>query len=223
VSDTGVGLDRHMRERVFEPFAQADASLDRAQGGLGLGLALVRSIVQLHGGEVEAHSDGLSKGSTFVVRLRRHSEDVKSAPRTSAGATSTARRKVLVVEDNDDIRELFAQLLEQAGHDVACAEDGPRGLHEVLTSEPDIAFIDVGLPGFDGLELARRARASGSNAYLIALTGYGQAEDKKRTHEAGFNDHLVKPALDSDVEQAISRANGTLERSDAQSATSQSR
>jgi CheY-like chemotaxis protein len=190
----------------FEPFAQVDASLDRAQGGLGLGLALVRSIIQLHGGHVEAQSDGLEKGSTFVVRLRRHSEEVGSAPRACLETPINARKKVVVVEDNEDIRELFAELLSQAGHEVACAEDGPGGLHEMLTLEPDIAFIDVGLPGFDGLELARRARASGSNAYLIALTGYGQAEDKKRTHEAGFNDHLVKPALDSDVERAILRA-----------------
>lgn len=210
VSDNGVGLAPHMIERVFEPFTQVDESLDRSQGGLGLGLALVRSIVQLHGGTVQADSQGLGHGSTFVVRLRRRSDDIASAPRASAASAAIAPRKVLVVDDNEDIRELFVLLLRQAGHEVACADDGPHGFAEMLRFQPEIAFVDLGLPGFDGLELARRVRAAGSNVYLIALTGYGQREDKQRTARAGFNDHLVKPALDADVERAIRRAHTTL-------------
>ncbi|HET9931504.1 MAG TPA: hybrid sensor histidine kinase/response regulator [Polyangiaceae bacterium] len=210
VIDNGVGLAPDMRERVFEPFTQVDESLDRAQGGLGLGLALVRSIVQLHGGSVEAESAGLGHGSTFVVRLHRRADDLPSAPRASPDAVAVTPRKVLVVDDNEDIRELFVVLLRQAGHEVAYAEDGPHGFAEVLRFKPEIAFVDLGLPGFDGLELARRVRAAGARVYLIALTGYGQREDKQRTAEAGFDDHLVKPALDADVERAIRRANATL-------------
>lgn len=206
VSDTGMGLPAHMIERVFEPFTQLDTSLDRSQGGIGLGLALVRSIVQLHGGSVEAQSDGPDKGSTFVVRLPRHGDDIASAPRASVARASAVKKRVLVIDDNEDIRELFVELLKQAGHEVACADDGPGGLNELLSFSPDIAFVDLGLPGFDGLELARRVRASGSSVYLIALTGYGQVEDRQRTAVAGFNDHLVKPVLDSDVERAIQRA-----------------
>jgi signal transduction histidine kinase len=206
VTDSGIGLPAQMRDRVFEPFTQVDGSLDRAQGGLGLGLALVRSIVQLHGGSVEAHSEGLGRGSSFVVRLRRRFDESPSAPRASEVSASVARRRVLVVDDNEDIRELFTELLRQAGHEVACADDGPKGLEAVLSLSPDIAFVDVGLPGFDGLELARRVRAAGARVYLIALTGYGQAEDKQRTAAAGFDDHLVKPALDADIERAIRRA-----------------
>ena len=210
VTDNGVGLAPHMRERVFEPFAQVDESLDRAQGGLGLGLALVRSIVQLHGGSVQAESDGVGHGSSFIVRLRRRADDVASAPHASPVAAAVAPRKVLGVDDNEDIRELFVVLLRQAGHEVAYADDGPHGFAEILRFKPEIAFVDLGLPGFDGLELARRIRAAGARVYLIALTGYGQREDKQRTAEAGFDDHLVKPALETDVERAIRRANGAL-------------
>ncbi len=206
VHDTGVGLAPEMCQRVFDPFAQVATSLDRAQGGLGLGLALVRSIVQLHGGSVAATSEGLGRGSCFIVRLQRLPDGGERRARRGDGAPATLAKRVLLVEDNADIRDLFTQLLERAGHEVAYASDGPQGLQLLLSFAPDVAFIDLGLPGFDGLELARRARASGSRAHLIALTGYGQAEDRKRTSEAGFDDHLVKPALDGEIAQAILRA-----------------
>jgi signal transduction histidine kinase len=206
VNDTGVGLEPEMRDRVFAPFAQVDASLDRAEGGLGLGLALVRSIVLLHGGEVQAFSDGLGRGSRFELRLPA----LEAAPHAADVALNVAgsieRRRIVLVEDNADIRELFAELLQRSGHEVCVADDGPKGLEQVLAFAPDVAFVDVGLPGFDGFELARRVRANGSRVRLVALTGYGQAEDKRRAAEAGFDEHLVKPVLDDDIVKAIARA-----------------
>jgi CheY-like chemotaxis protein len=206
VIDTGVGLAPEMRDRVFAPFAQVDASLDRAEGGLGLGLALVRSIVLLHGGEVHAFSDGLGRGSRFELRLPHLETAPQAADVAQDVAGSIERRRIVLVEDNADIRELFAELLERSGHEVCVADDGPKGLEQVLRFVPDVAFVDVGLPGFDGFELARRVRANGSRVRLVALTGYGQAEDKRRAAEAGFDEHLVKPVLDDDIVRAIARA-----------------
>jgi signal transduction histidine kinase len=206
VVDTGVGLAPEMQERVFEPFAQVDTSLERAQGGLGLGLALVRSIVQLHGGTVSAGSEGLGRGSRFSVNLPQTDAAVVTQSAPPDASAEATRKRILIVEDNPDLRDLFVQLLQGAGHEVACANDGPAGLREVLALAPDIAFVDVGLPGFDGLELARKARERGSRSHLVALTGYGQAEDRKRTAEAGFDEHLVKPALDSEIARSIARA-----------------
>jgi CheY-like chemotaxis protein/anti-sigma regulatory factor (Ser/Thr protein kinase) len=206
VVDSGLGLAPDARQRIFEPFEQIDTSRDRAQGGLGLGLALVKSIVQLHGGTVEARSDGLGKGSTFNVRLPLLAGAVKAAPAASSASLAVPRRTIVVVEDNADIRDLLVELLEGSGHDVIWAEDGPSGLEKVLSRSPDIAFVDVGLPGFDGLELARRARASGSTTHLIALTGYGQEGDRQQSRVAGFNGHLVKPVAGAELARAILRA-----------------
>jgi signal transduction histidine kinase len=207
VKDTGVGLAPEMQDRVFAPFAQVDASLDRAEGGLGLGLALVRSIVLLHGGDVQAFSEGLGRGSRFELRLPKLDRALPSNDGAPAPAVQPGRRRIVLVEDNADIRELFAELLQRSGHDVCLADDGPKGLEQVLKFAPHVAFVDVGLPGFDGFELARRARASGSRVRLVALTGYGQAEDRQRARDAGFDEHLVKPVLDEDIVRAIGRAN----------------
>jgi len=206
VTDTGVGLEPHMTERVFDPFAQADHTLDRSQGGLGLGLALVHSIVALHGGSVRAQSQGLGTGCCFEVRLPRAQAKAAIPEPSEAPAPDTHNMRVVLVEDNTDIRELFRELLQELGHQVAAAEDGPSGLQQLLAFRPDIAFVDVGLPGFDGYELARRARAFGSRARLVAMTGYGQREDKERAVSAGFDEHLVKPVHDEDLRQAIARA-----------------
>jgi len=194
VSDTGVGIDGELLPRVFEPFLQANASLDRSEGGLGLGLSLVKNIVELHQGSVSVESAGVGRGSTFRVLLPLSSA-MSSAPelRSSSLATDDEPREVLVVEDNDDIRELFTTLLTRAGHRVVAADDGPQGLLQLLSRQPEIAFVDIGLPGFDGFELARRAREQGSTVFLVALTGYGQAEDRRRTAAVGFDEHLVKP------------------------------
>jgi signal transduction histidine kinase/CheY-like chemotaxis protein len=201
VKDTGVGLSPEMCSRVFEPFAQVARSLDRAQGGLGLGLALVRSVVQLHGGAVHAESPGLSRGTSFTVRL-----PVAGASQVPAPNDVPPQIRILVVEDNDDMRDLLAELLLAAGHQVTCAADGPEGLEKILSSRPDIAFIDIGLPGFDGHELARRARSGGTKSWLVALSGYGEEEDRELSVSAGFDDHLVKPVAPTRLDETIRRA-----------------
>jgi signal transduction histidine kinase/CheY-like chemotaxis protein len=206
VVDSGVGLAEEMRERIFAPFVQVDSSLDRSQGGLGLGLALVQSLVQLHGGRVSASSDGVGRGSRFEIVLPRAPMPSASPPPADS-AHQQASLRVVLVEDNGDIRELFTELLRESGHAVTAAGDGPSGLQALLSLRPDIAFVDVGLPGFDGYELARRARAEGSNARLVALTGYGQKEDRTRARDAGFDEHLVKPVAHEDIRHALSRAN----------------
>ncbi len=212
VVDSGVGLAEEMRERIFAPFVQVDSTLDRSQGGLGLGLALVQSLVALHGGTVAANSDGLGLGSRFEIALPRAS-DVHAPSSVAAAGRPEASLRVLIVEDNSDIRELFSELLRESGHDVTSAEDGPSGLQALLSQQPDIAFVDVGLPGLDGYELARRARSSGSQSRLVALTGYGQKEDKVRARDAGFDEHLVKPVAEEDIWRALSRTGGGAGRS----------
>lgn len=208
VQDSGVGLAEDMRDRVFTPFTQVDSSLDRSQGGLGLGLALVKSLVALHAGSVRAESEGIGRGCRFEVSLPLAApQEVAAEPAVNDGLTMSKLRVVLV-EDNEDIRELFTEMLQEHGHSVTAAADGPSGLDAVLSVQPDIAFVDVGLPGIDGYELARRARDRGSKSRLVALTGYGQKEDKQRAHDAGFDEHLVKPVGDDAIRGAMARAAG---------------
>jgi signal transduction histidine kinase/CheY-like chemotaxis protein len=196
VSDTGVGIDPLMLSRVFELFAQADNSLDRAQGGLGIGLTLVRSLVELHGGSVSAASSGRGEGSTFAVRLPR----LRGArPPGPAGATETAERvasrRILLIEDNADVREGLRLLLQETGHCVEAAEDGERGVAAAIAFAPEVALIDIGLPRMDGYSVAGRIReALGNRVVLVALTGYGLPEDRVRAREAGFDAHIPKPA-----------------------------
>jgi PAS domain S-box-containing protein len=192
VTDTGRGIPAELLPRIFDLFVQGEQAPERAQGGLGIGLSLVRRLVELHGGRVEAASAGAGAGSTFSVYFPR----LPAPP----AAERPARRAVppqraLVVEDNDDAREMLRTLLELEGHTVYEAANGSAGLAAALAHRPDVAVIDIGLPEMDGYEVARRLRASESlNAIkLIALTGYGQAEDARRAHEAGFDLHIVKP------------------------------
>jgi len=205
VTDTGIGLAPEMRERVFEIFTQAERSLDRSQGGIGLGLSLVRGVVLLHGGEVHAESEGLGKGSSFVVTLPR---SVATAAHTNGNGASPAfahstRKRVVVVEDSEDIRELLVELLESFGHEVKCADAGPAGLETILATTPDVAFVDIGLPEMDGFEVARRVRAAASTVRLVAMTGYGQLEDRQKAAAAGFDDHLTKPVGGDAIVRAI--------------------
>jgi PAS domain S-box-containing protein len=192
VRDTGAGIRSELLPRVFDLFVQGDRSLERSAGGLGIGLTLVRQLVQLHGGTVEASSPGVGRGSTFTVRL-----PVLAAPPESDSAarppTKAPARRVLVVEDNDDAREMLRNLLQLFGHDVHEARDGASGVEEARRVRPDAALIDIGLPGIDGYEVARRIRADVPGARLVALTGYGQPEDRERALAAGFDVHLVKP------------------------------
>lgn len=196
VKDTGVGIPPDMLVRVFELFRQVDTSIERSQGGLGIGLTLVQRLVSMHGGEVEAHSEGEGKGSEFVVRLpvSRASETgpVESLPMAEkAGAN---HRRILVVDDNHDSADSMAMFLELMGHEVRTANDGLAAIHEATVFAPQVILLDIGLPKLNGYEVARKLREQyGEIIVLIALTGWGQDEDKRRSHDAGFDAHLVKP------------------------------
>jgi PAS domain S-box-containing protein len=198
VIDDGVGIDPELLPAVFEPFVQGARSLDRAEGGLGIGLALVHSLVTAHGGAVTAHSAGPGRGSRFVVSLPLLAD--RPAPAADAAAPASpadsgTRRRVLLVDDNHDAADMLAELLRLAGHDVRVAYDGPAALGEAAAFAPDVALLDIGLPVMDGYELARRLRADlvAPPKRLVALTGYGQDHDRDRSHAAGFHDHMVKP------------------------------
>ena len=195
VRDTGVGIAPELLPRIFDLFAQADRSLDRSQGGLGIGLSLVQRLVELHGGTVEAHSV-VGQGSEFVVRL----PVVVTAVLPPSSATDTIgppghRRRVLIVDDNVDTANSMALLLNASGHEVRTAHDGPTALDAAVDYRPDVVILDIGLPGLNGYEVARRMRhqAALADAVLIAITGYGQETDRQTALAAGFNHHLVKP------------------------------
>jgi signal transduction histidine kinase/CheY-like chemotaxis protein len=193
VRDTGVGMTPYMLERVFDLFFQGERTLERAEGGLGIGLTLVRRLAEMHGGRVEAESPGQGRGTTVTVELPEI-----TAPTEAPGAPPPSRpspRRILIVEDSRDSRDMLRYLLERAGHEVHEAADGPSGVEAILEVRPDIALVDVGLPGLDGYEVARRIRAdeAGGKVRLVALTGYGLPDDHRRSQEAGFDAHLVKP------------------------------
>ncbi len=202
VRDSGMGIPPELLGSVFDLFTQADRTLDRSQGGLGIGLTLVRRLVEMHAGTVEVHSAGAGRGSEFVVRLPLLKDE---EPRTrdegpaSAGSSPLlpcASRRILVVDDNRDAAESLALLLEVGGHQVRVCHDGPSALGTAAEFCPEAVLLDIGLPGMNGYEVARRLRAlPGANGLLlVALTGYGQQEDQRLALEAGFDHHLVKPA-----------------------------
>jgi PAS domain S-box-containing protein len=197
VQDNGIGIDPALLPRVFELFVQGYQDADRAEGGLGIGLTLVRSLVLLHGGEVEALSGGSHAGSTFIVRLPAVEQplEVEPEPSPPAAAAPSKRRKILVVDDNDDARMLLVDVLATFGHSVKSAADGPAALAMLEVFKADVAILDIGLPGMNGYELATRIRdmPEHKKLRLLALTGYGQPEDATHTKDAGFDVHLVKP------------------------------
>ena len=197
VKDSGLGISAELLPRLFNLFTQADATTHRAQGGLGIGLALVRRLVEMHGGTVSADSSGVNCGSEFVMRLPLMA---RRAPRRSAISTSTERgplvpRRILVADDNADSLESLALLLRCDGHEVYTAADGEEALEQAALCRPEIALLDIGMPKFDGVQVGRKIRAEawGRAVTLIALTGWGQDSDRKRTQAAGFDAHLVKP------------------------------
>ena len=199
VLDDGIGISPDMLPRVFDVFVQAERRLDRSQGGVGIGLTLVRRLVELHGGTVEAHSRGLGQGSEFVVRLpaldgeRAAPPGGTEAPHAPTAALSS--RRVLVVDDNEDAAESLAVLLRMQGQDVQVASNGPAALELAEAFRPQVVFLDIGMPGMDGYEVARRLRALPQlgDVVLIAQTGWGQEDDRRLSREAGFDEHLVKP------------------------------
>ena len=210
VRDSGMGITPEMLTRVFELFAQEPQAIDRAQGGLGLGLAIVRSLVLLHGGTVTAHSDGRGKGSEFTVTLPAiEATTLPSAisPLPARAASNPDAARILVVDDNVDAMELLAEALELLGHETVRATDGPSALVLAARHQPDIALLDIGLPVMDGYELGRRLRELGGleRIKLVAITGYGQDSDHERSAAAGFNGHLVKPVNLQAVQQLITK------------------
>ncbi len=199
VTDSGVGIDPHLRARIFDLFVQGARGIDRAQGGLGLGLALVKSITILHGGQVDVRSAGPGKGSEFVVRLPRapswaRNVSAEPAPRDGIEPARRAPLRILVVDDNVDAADSLAETLHELGHETAVAYDGPEGLVKARALDPEVALLDIGLPVMDGYELARSLKKEhGDQMTLVAVTGYGQPADRARAKEAGFHHHFVKP------------------------------
>jgi signal transduction histidine kinase len=196
VRDNGRGIAPHMLSRVFDIFFQGGRGVDRAEGGLGIGLALVKSLVAMHGGQVAAHSEGVGRGSEFVVRLPLEplagirAQAVQGA---SAAVVADGARRVMVVDDNADAADMLGLALQSQGHDVTVVHDPLAALDTAGRFRPDVAVLDIGLPVMDGYELAAQLRERCGTPRLIALTGYGQESDKRRSREAGFEAHLVKP------------------------------
>jgi len=197
VRDTGVGIDAAMQHRIFELFEQADKSLERGNTGLGIGLTLARQLVQLHGGEIEVQSEGIGRGSTFIVRLpqARVAPAIVAAPAAAAPTGTAGAMRLVIADDNVDFAESLQAILEMQGHQVVVVGDGNAALEAVRMHRPDAAVLDIGMPGLNGYEVARRLRADPGSAALtlIAVTGWGQAADKKAAADAGFDRHLVKP------------------------------
>ena len=194
VADSGAGMTKETLARLFEPFMQGEATLDRSKGGLGLGLALARELVRLHGGEIRAHSDGAGRGAQFTVSLpQAENEDAPGEPAT-ANRIATGRR-VLIIEDNVDAATSLREVLELDSHQVAVAHDGPTGLAMASTFHPEVVLCDIGLPGMNGYDVARAFRADEAlkRTFLVALSGYALPEDLQHAAEAGFERHLAKP------------------------------
>jgi CheY-like chemotaxis protein/anti-sigma regulatory factor (Ser/Thr protein kinase) len=192
VRDTGMGISREMLPRIFDLFAQGDQSLARTSGGLGVGLTLVHRLVELHGGRVTAESDGPGRGSEFTIRLPLGT-NTGAADADPPAHDRCPPCSVLIVEDNVDARQTLRTYLEHEGHRVDVASDGRSGLARVESARFDIVLIDIGLPVMDGYELARRIRARDSRPILVAVSGYGQGEDRQQSMEAGFDAHVTKP------------------------------
>ncbi|HEY4590978.1 MAG TPA: ATP-binding protein [Thermoanaerobaculia bacterium] len=211
VRDTGVGMPADLLPKVFELFTQGERALDRAEGGLGIGLTLAQRLVKLHGGSIEALSEGPDQGSEFVVRLPLAAVPAASsfsAGRRPAASGPAGSRRVLVVDDNQDAAESLETLLVLWGHQARSAQDGPSALALVAEFQPEIILLDIGLPGMDGYEVARQIRAlpAGRCALIVAVTGYGRSSDRLQSQEAGFDLHLVKPVQPEVLQELIASA-----------------
>lgn len=195
VHDSGIGISPEQLPRVFDMFTQVDTSLERSRGGLGIGLTLVRRLVEMHGGSVFATSPGLGRGSEFVVRLPLASELPETQSTSPSGDAPAPRRRVLIVDDNKDGAESLAMLLTLEGHETHTAHDGLAALEAAERLRPEIVLLDIGLPLLNGYEVCQRLREQtwGKAMKLVALTGWGQEDDRRKSSEAGFDHHLVKP------------------------------
>jgi signal transduction histidine kinase len=206
VRDSGIGIASELLPRIFDRFVQGAQNLDRAQGGLGLGLTIAHTLVTLHGGTLEAHSDGVGRGSEFVIRLAT-STAAPSEPLQAPGSgpVAAAGRRVLIVDDNTDAADTLAELLGGMGHHTHVAYDGLSALQAAPRFAPEIALVDIGLPVMDGYELARRLRRELQRCRLVAVTGYGQEDDRRRSFAAGFDEHLVKPVRAETLRRVMER------------------
>ena len=213
VRDSGIGIAAEMQPYIFDLYAQAERAREHSQGGLGIGLALVRALVELHGGSVRVSSGGIGQGSEFTVRLpalpesvQRPEEPVKVRP-----AAADVARRVLIVDDNRDSAESLAILLKVTGHDVRTAHNGPAALEGARSFQPEVVLLDIALPGMNGYEVADRLKGEPGlqEVILVAMTGFGQAEDRRRSEEAGFSAHLVKPLDLSTLRELLARTGRT--------------
>ena len=208
VEDSGIGMEQDLLKNLFMPFMQADTTLDHSSGGLGLGLALVRGLTQLHGGTVSAHSDGDGKGSVFTISLPIAAEIVPVDDQGEPGSSAPARsRRVLIIEDIRDVADTFRSLLEEEGHAVVVAYDGFEGMIRAREFHPEILLCDIGLPGMNGYEVARSFCSDENlhNVYLISLTGYARPEDQQKAKEAGFHRHLSKPVNPAKLKEVLAQ------------------
>jgi CheY-like chemotaxis protein len=203
VRDTGIGIQPPLLERIFEPFVQADRSLARTDGGLGLGLALVKGITALHGGTVRAESAGTGTGAEFIVRLPLAVAAKAVPPADAAAAPGGPHHVVLVVDDNVDAADSLAELVELLGHSAVVAYDGSSALEQARERRPDVVLCDIGLPGMSGYEVARALRAAGAGMQLVAVSGYAQPEDLRRAADAGFDRHVAKPPTPEIIERLL--------------------
>jgi CheY-like chemotaxis protein/two-component sensor histidine kinase len=203
VEDEGIGIAEDIMPRIFDLFFQGERSVARSEGGLGIGLTLVKTLTELHGGTIEARTGGPGLGSTFVIRLPRIPLPKDAARRRPLRPVE--HRRVLIIEDNDDARDMLKTWLMLEGHDVLEAANGVEGVKILVNERPEVAFIDIGLPVMDGYEVARMARMQTDHTTrLVALTGYGQAEDRQRSFDAGFDDFVVKPVDPARLTQILS-------------------
>jgi signal transduction histidine kinase/ActR/RegA family two-component response regulator len=209
VKDCGIGIPPEMLPRVFDMFWQVDRSLEKSQGGLGVGLAIVKQLVEMHGGKVEAHSEGYGTGSEFIVRLPVVLSVVQEPAETEDGEPTlpAARHRILVVDDNVDAATSLAMMLKMMGNDLRTAHDGIQALELAEGYRPDLILLDIGMPKLNGYDVCRRIREQpwGKSATIIALTGWGQEEDKRRSRQAGFDGHLVKPVEPAALEKLLAQ------------------
>jgi CheY-like chemotaxis protein len=207
IIDSGIGMSADLVPRVFDLFVQGERGLDRREGGLGVGLTIAKRLTELQGGTMSAASPGPGLGSRFTIDLPlMHPEHVPSAPSTSTGGKTVANAKrVLIVDDNRDAADSLATLIDLLGHEATVLNDGMEALASATARPPDIVLLDIGLPGMDGFEVARRMRniQEMQNTRLIACTGYGREDDVRRIEEAGFNGHLIKPVSAAQLEKLL--------------------